>query len=101
MTSKLQPFGVAYDPSIRYSRGWDCPECGWDYSSAERAGYEKATENVVGFTPVPPWTSHSGISTGIYIVECPHDFIRFWFHVASGEGTLNRIRQRIEAANKS
>ncbi len=80
MTNLPKTWGVSYqhgNPDVPHSWDYECLECKWSYFSAESfdqiVGFHLLSEPEYGIT-----TSYKKI--GIFIIECPKCFSKFWIH---------------------
>lgn len=99
MPKKMEAWGVPYDESIVRSPTWDCPQCPWVYGMAPYSVEEKA-KTIVGYSPDEPELSENPSVTGIFIVQCPKDGARFWFHVIHDRARLAQFRTLVLAAHQ-
>jgi hypothetical protein len=77
--SAWEAWGEPYNPSIPRGPDYDCQACGWDFMSFDVRS-EQQKEAIVGFSPNMPVYSNKPFAVGIFIVECPRCFEKFWFH---------------------
>lgn len=81
MAEEFKSWGVnIYNNGVRYSKGLNCPQCGWDWWDELP---EESGKYIVGFSINPLFLSFStDHMVGALIIECPRCFPKFWFHVA-------------------
>jgi len=86
----LHSWGVVYQESICYSRGYECLYCGWELYKAAKEGNVAIVKNIVGFsTNIPLRTTKENV-IGIVILECPQCFEKFCFHATTDYVELAR-----------
>jgi hypothetical protein len=73
---EFKQWGLPYNPAYKHCRG-TCPYCG-KMMDTEYFKY------VVGFTVNIPFRSPIRTDVGIFIIECPNCFEKYWIHTNIG-----------------
>lgn len=73
---KFEQWGISYNPAFKHCRGI-CPYCGQKMP----VNYFKY---VFGFTVNIPHRSLIETDIGIFIIECPNCFEKYWIHTNRG-----------------
>ncbi len=87
----LRSWGIVYQNDITYSAEYECLECGWEWIDPKRSTLEAIKERykaLVGFSTSVVTGSVKSHVVGIFIIECPKCFSKFWFHCTEGNVDL-------------
>ncbi len=80
----LRSWGVVYQNGMPYSAEYECLECGWGWIRPEGfkgiADLKERYQSLVGFSTAVIGNSVKSHVVGIFIIECPKCFQKFWFH---------------------